>query len=530
MPIDCISYQESGFFSKIIVDYLNQNSNLKSFYNLFPTLENFEKQIEEKSKNFDSENRKILVSELNLQYKNFEISAITKSNIDSLSQKNTFTITTGHQLNLFTGPLYFLYKIISTINLTEELKSKYPKFNFVPIYWMATEDHDFEEINYFIFKGKKIKWNRESSGPVGRFSTEGLEAVFSNFESELGLGNHADFLKELFKKAYLEHKNLADATRFLANELFKNDGLVIIDGDSKGLKNIFIPYVKNELLNQNTYNEVSKVNEILSKEFQIQVNPREINLFYIEDNLRERIILENNNYKINNTKITFSETEILLELENNPEKFSPNVLLRPLYQEIILPNLCYIGGGGELAYWLQLKSNFEANKISFPILLLRNSVLLATEKQVQKADKLGLTWNNLFSNQQVLFESKTKQLSKLNIDFSEQKQFLKSQFGKLHEIANQTDKSFSGAVKAQEIKQTKGLENLEKRLLKAEKRVHTDALNRIFELQDQLFPKQSLQERSTNFSEFYLENGQSLIRKIQENLKPLSQNFTIVNL
>ena len=530
MPSDCILYQESGFFSKIIVDYLNQNSNLKPFYNHFPTLENFEKQIEEKSKNFDFDNRNILVSELNLQYKNFKISDETKLNIDSLSQENTFTITTGHQLNLFTGPLYFLYKIISTINLTKELKSKYPKFNFVPIYWMATEDHDFEEINYFNFKGKKIKWNRESSGPVGRFSTSGLEEVFSNYESELGLGNHADFLKELFKKAYLDQKNLADATRFLANELFKNDGLVIIDGDSKGLKNIFIPYVKNELLNQNTFKEVSKTNEILSKEYQIQVNPREINLFYIEDNLRERIILENNNYKINNTKITFSETEILQELENNSEKFSPNVLLRPMYQEIILPNLCYIGGGGELAYWLQLKSNFEANRISFPILLLRNSVLLATEKQIQKADKLCLTWNNLFSNQLVLFESKTKELSKLKIDFSEQKQFLKAQFEKLYEISNQTDKSFSGAVKAQEIKQTKGLENLEKRLLKAEKRVHTDALNRVFELQDQLFPKQSLQERSKNFSEFYLENGENLVQKIQENLKPLSQNFTIVNL
>ena len=88
-------------------------------------------------------------------------------------------------MNLFSGPLYFLYKIISTINLCKQLKSAYPKYNFVPIYWMATEDHDFEEINHFVFKGKRISWNKETSGPVGRLSTNGLEEVFEVFEKSL---------------------------------------------------------------------------------------------------------------------------------------------------------------------------------------------------------------------------------------------------------------------------------------------------------------------------------------------------------
>ena len=530
MPTDCISYQKSGYFTNLTVDYLDEKTELKPLYNRFPKLENFKEQIAEKQQNFSDKNRKVLVAALENQYKGFTISETTLNNIKLLNNTNTFTITTGHQLNLFTGPLYFLYKIVSTINLCTTLKKAYPEHNFVPIYWMATEDHDFEEINYFNLKNVKIKWNATSNGPVGRLSTAGLEEVLEVFITELGIGENATYLKELFENCYLKHNNLADATRFLANELFGDKGLVILDGDDKSLKQLFIPFIKEELQHKTSYNKVSETNSLLEKNYDIQVNPREINLFYIEDKLRERILFEDNEFKINNTKLTFSEKEILELTENNPEKFSPNVILRPLYEEVVLPNLCYIGGGGEIAYWLQLQSTFEANKITFPILLVRNSVLLTSEKQVQKADKLNLSWTDLFSNQQELFTEKTKEFSNFNIDFSEQKEILKKQFEKLFEIANQTDKSFIGAVNAQQSKQIKGLENLEKKLLKAEKRVHAEKLERIIELQNELFPNQGLQERKANFSEFYLEKGAELIELIFENLDPLKPNFTIITL
>jgi bacillithiol synthase len=500
MPNDCVTYQNSGYYSKLIIDYLNQKEELLSLYDRFPTLENFKFQIEEKEQNFPFENRITLVNSLKNQCQNITLSEACEKNINSLSSKKTFTVTTGHQLNLFTGPLYFLYKIVSVINLTKQLKQEYPNYNFVPVYWMATEDHDFEEINYFNLYDKKIKWNRESNGPVGRLSTEGLNDVFDVFSKELGIGNNANYLKELFRKSYLENNNLADATRFLVNELFASEGLVIIDGDDKELKKLLIPYCKEELLKQTSYKEVNKVLPLL-KEYNIQVNPREINLFYIEDNLRERIVFENNIYQVLNTNYSFTENEILMELENNPEKFSPNVILRPLYQEVVLPNLCYIGGGGEIAYWLELKSNFEANKVTFPILLLRNSVLLVSEKQALKADKLELTWNDIFLSTTNLKMKKTKDLSNQTIDFTLQKEHLKKQFEDLYRIAKQTDNSFLGAVKAQEVKQIKGLENLEKRLLKAEKRVYTEKLERIITLQNELFPNNSLQERVVNFSD-----------------------------
>lgn len=530
MPNDCITYQNSGYFSKLIVDYLDEKPELKSLYNRFPRIKNFKGQIEEKGNSFngnDNFKRQILVVELEKQYQNFEISETTSNNIQLLNHSNTFTITTGHQLNLFTGPLYFLYKIISTINLCKELKLAYPEYNFVPMYWMATEDHDFEEINYFNFRDKKLKWKRESFGPVGRLSNDGLEEVLNQLSSEIGIGDNAHYVKELFEKSYFHHSNLADATRYLANELFKNEGLVIIDGDSQELKKLFVPFAKEELLNQTSFKKVTETNLQL-EHYKIQVNPREINLFYIEDNLRERIVFEDGKFKVNGTKIELSTDEILSELENSPEKFSPNVILRPLYQEVILPNLCYIGGGGEIAYWLELKSNFESNNIVFPILLIRNSVLLATQKQVHKAEKLDLNWSDLFKNQSELINQKTKQLSSFTIDFSEQKEHLKKQFEKLTTIANQTDKSFIGAVKAQEIKQIKGLDNLEKRLLKAEKRVLSEQLARIIQLQNELFPNQSLQERKANFSEFYIDFGQELLPKLLDKLQPLENEFKVI--
>lgn len=527
MPTDCISYQESGYFTPLMIDYLNQKTDLKPLYNRFPTLENFEKQIIEKQSDFDNKTRKNLVSVLQQQYENIDISDQTRQNITDLAQPNTFTVTTGHQLNLFSGPLYFLYKIVTTINLSKELKTRYPSYNFVPVYWMATEDHDFEEINYFNFKGKKFRWNKESSSPVGRLTTEGLQQIFELFALELGSSNNASDIKKLFYDSYIGHKNLADATRYLANALFGADGLVILDADNPDLKRNFIPYIKEELLHQTAHKAILETTDIL-KDYKLQVNPREINLFYIEDDIRERILFEDNLYKINNTKIGFTEAEILDLLEKSPEKFSPNVIMRPLYQEVILPNLCYIGGGGEIAYWLELKSFFDKSGVPFPILLLRNSVLLASKKQAKKAGKLQLAWKDLFAGQNDLINEKVKSFDAFPIDLNTQKEHLKDQFNYLHSLVHQTDKSFAGAVKAQEAKQIKGLENLEKRLLKAQKIKFKDKIERIINLQNELFPNHSLQERQANFSEFYLEKGMHLIPELMGQLKPLEQNFNII--
>lgn len=537
MPTDCISFRDTNYFSDFICNYLDEKPELKTLYHRFPKLENFEAQIEEKrdSKTVLEPYRKVLSNVLKRQYQNLETSELTLQNIERLQSENTFTITTGHQLNLFTGPLYFLHKIISTINLTKELKEAYPKFNFVPIYWMASEDHDFDEINYFNFRGKKIQWPNKveanDAGAVGRLTTEGLDAVYTIISSEFGPGKHADQLKFWFKEAYLKHHNLADATRFLANALFADYGLVIIDADDRDLKRLFIPQMKKELLEQTAFEAVNEKNATIEAlGYNIQVNPREINLFYIKDGLRERIVFEADAFKVNNTNISWNDSEILKHLEEAPECFSPNVILRPLYQEVILPNLCYIGGGGELAYWFQLKSNFEAQKVVFPMLLLRNSVLIKTEKQAEKQTNLGILDKDLFLKRDPFINKRVRKISNIDIDFSEQIKHLEHQFKDLYQLAEQTDKSFIGAVGAQEKKQIKGLKHLEKRLLNAQKKKLADQISRATDLQNQLFPNNSLQERNTNFSELYLEFGDNLIPTLVEALHPLQGEFTIVTL
>jgi bacillithiol biosynthesis cysteine-adding enzyme BshC len=530
MKVTHIPFQKTGFFSKTMHDYLEKNKNIQPFYNQFPDISGFHNQIEEKQKSYRLQSRLTLVDALKNQYESFETSEKTDENTELLKLQNTFTVTTGHQLNLFTGPLYFLYKIISTINLCEELSEKFPTQNFVPIYWMATEDHDFEEINYFNFDGKKVQWNRKDGGAVGRFSTEGLQDVFEVFSGHLGNSKNAKYLKSLFSDAYLKHQNLADATRFIANTLFSDYGLVIIDGDDANLKQLFNPFVKEELENQTSFVEVSKTITKLENNYKIQVNPREINLFYLGDDFRERIIFEDGIYKVNNTKITFSKAEILKEVDENPKAFSPNVIMRPLYQEVILPNLCYLGGGGEIAYWLELKDYFEKVEVPFPILLLRNSVQVVSEKQANKLEKLNISLEELFFNQYDLLSQKVIENSDIKVNFDEKIQFLENQFSELKDVAKKTDISFVNAVNAQERKQVKGLENLQKRLLKAEKKRQRDLVERITQLQNEILPNQSLEERQRNFSEYYLEYGSSFIKALKGALKPLQLEFTVLEL
>ncbi|MCM5663809.1 bacillithiol biosynthesis cysteine-adding enzyme BshC [Galbibacter mesophilus] len=537
MPTQYISFKETGYFSNLICDYLAQDPKLTPFYNRYPTLENFKLQLEEKKKSFPKKNRDVLVKSLQEQYNTLKPSAKTVQHINSLTEENTFTVVTGHQLNLFTGPLYFLYKIVSTINLAKKLQEQYPENTFVPVYWMATEDHDFDEINFFNFRGKKFQWqgpNSEGSGgAVGELPTNGLENVFELFKKELGIGENAETLKKWFQDAYLNHDNLTNATRFLADKLFGENGLVIIDGADKNLKQLFVPFMEKELFEQESQKAVSETIEKLNHadaSYKIQVNPRDINLFYLKKGLRERIVEVDGRYQVFETDISWSKEELKKHLEEYPERFSPNVMTRPLYQEVILPNLCYIGGGGELAYWLELKEFFKQNSIPFPMLLLRNSALVATEKQAKKLEKLNISFQQLFLKRASFINKKVREISDIDINFNKQKEHLVKQFEEMYRLAELTDKSFLGAVKAQEVKQLKGLEHLEKRLLKAQKKKLSDQVSRMTDLQNELFPNESLQERTDNFANLYDEFGDKLIKTLLSELDPLKQEFVVITM
>ncbi len=525
-----LPYSETGRFSKLISDYLEENQKLQAFYTAAPTIKTLKKQAQSKAADFSKTHRQTLVKVLRQQYTELPEKEAALHAIAQLEKPTTLTVTTGHQLCLMTGPLYFLYKIISTIKLCEALNAADTDQHYVPIYWMASEDHDFDEVRSFRFQEKKIQWNKTAEGAVGRMRLDDLQPILDVFEQHLGNSPNALALKKIIALSYRSQNNLAAATRALVHELFGEYGLVIIDADDKDLKKAFIPYMKQELLQQTAFKEVNQQIEALQTDydpgFKPQVNPRALNLFYLTTKGRYRIVETDGIYALEGAEKTFSQQSLLTTLEDQPERFSPNVLLRPLYQEVILPNICYIGGGGELAYWLELKTFFESQKVAFPLLLLRNSALLLDAKKGRKAEKLGLRVKDLFLNRNALINKKIRQISNIDLDLSPLKKQLDVQFSQLEESVSQTDASFEGAVKAQKAKQFKGIDQLEKRLLLAQKRKLADQVQRLVHLHEYLFPGDSLQERSLNFTEFYLVLGADLIPLLFEKLDPLRLEFT----
>lgn len=534
MSLTRIPYRNTGYFSALICDLIDQHSDLAAFVNRFPDIKAFKAQIEEKQSLFTSTKRKALQQSIQAQYAGYSLSDVLIENIDALTAPTTFTITTGHQLNLFTGPLYFVFKIVSTINLCKQLKVHYPEHHFVPVYWMASEDHDFEEISFFNFQGKKIKWTHQSQGAVGRLPLQDLQPLLDVFEQSIGGNAAAEKLKTWIEKSYRSSSTLSEATRRLVHHLFNEYGLMIIDADCAQLKKEFTPFIQRELqtgvCQQAVEATIANIQTNYDKQYRPQVNPREINLFYIADSLRERIVRTVNGFATVDSKQEFTEKAILSELNSHPERFSPNVLMRPLYQEVILPNLCYIGGGGELAYWIELKGFFETQKVPFPILLLRNSAVLVPEKVSRKLKSLNLEKTNLFLSRNALINKKIRQISNIDLDLGFLKEKLKDQFDTLADLVHKTDASFESVVKAQKQKQFKGIDVLEKRLLKAQKRKLADHVERLANLHQAIFPNESLQERHANFFEFYLNYGEELLPMIFEALDPLLLEFTWIEL
>lgn len=528
--MNTINLSDTNYFSSLMLDYVNQVDSTKDLYHRYPEKSQFLEQAKEKLGSY--KNREVLVNQITQQMSNLNLSKKQKKNLDLLSRDNTVTITTGHQLNLFTGPIFFFYKILQIIKQCKELNKSQNEFNYVPVFWMATEDHDFEEINHFKYQDRVIHWEHESGGPVGRLDTDGLTEVFDSYLSLLPNGIKKDSLRTLIELSYKKANNLTDATRRLVHLLFREYGLIILDGDDKELKKLMISTFKDELIHKPSFDLVNKQSENLNQyNYKIQVHPREINLFYInEDNSRERIVYENEFFYVLNTDLKFSQEEILNILENYPEKFSPNVILRPLYQETILPNIAYVGGGGEIAYWLELKSMFNYYKIDFPILVLRNSLLLRTNKQLEKQKNLKLTDQNLFEKSLNTVKNITVENSELINKLPALKAKLTDLFDELNSISNDTDPTFANMVAAQRAKQLKGFEKLEKRLLKAEVKQNKNYQDRVDSLLKSLNQENGLQERKMNFSDFDFVNLDHFIEDIYKSIQPFEFNFIIITL
>ena len=525
-----IDLKKTKVYSDFVFDFLNENKALKKFYNSSFDIKNFKKQLEMK-KNFSSSKRNILVNELLSQYSGIKDKKVLK-NINLLSKESTFTITTGHQLSILTGPIFFVYKIISVINMCETLKKKYPKNNFLPVFWLASEDHDFEEISELYFRDKKINYLTKAKGSVGRIKLDNFNAFFDQIFTFFPKNNLAKRINKIITSAYKDKFTLAKATRSLVHGLFGDKGLIIIDPDSHNLKKIFSSYMEDELVNNTCQEFVNKtikgIKEVYSENYIPQVNPREINLFYLDVDSRERIIRKGSKYVLSDKNV--SQQEILNDLNKTPENFSPNVLMRPLYQEVILPNLCYIGGPSEISYWLQLKGFFDYHRVVFPIINPRASVLLLTQKMRRKINKYSINENEIFLKKNEFINLNIKKHSEIDINLNYLKDALKQQFKILDGIVKKTDYSFLGAVNAQKKKQFNGIDKLEKRLLKAQKRKMNFIKNDLKYIHKEINPDNIFQERKINFIDFYLRYGDSFFENLFANIDLFEKKFLILDL
>ncbi|RZM30477.1 MAG: bacillithiol biosynthesis cysteine-adding enzyme BshC, partial [Pedobacter sp.] len=360
-------------------------------------------------------------------------------------------------------------------------------------------------------------------------STADLGDALASYKGYLGIGGSGTKLSELVEAAYTQHDNLADATRHLVDGLFAKQGLVCIDADDAQLKRQFAPLIYQDITEQHSNELIERSNTALEEiGYKPQVNPRAINFFYMTDGLRERIIESKDGYHVNNTVITFSKESLKTEIDQHPERFSPNVVMRPVYQEVILPNLAYIGGGAEVTYWLQLKANFDYYKVPYPVLLLRNSALIIDQRSERKMQILAISHKNLFREKEVLKNDWIKAHVTTYISLDDEARAIQAVFDQIKLNAYKIDKTLSQSADAAKTRALKLITNLDKKMMRAEKKKHVTSLSQIDGLKDKLFPSGVLQERVLNIAPMYVAYGDDFIDALLETFKPLDNQFTVV--
>ena len=517
MQIDKVKLEDTGFFNDIFIDYVNRNPKFAPFINQFPDIDDYEKVI--KTRKFSKERRVKLFEALISQYKDVPAREAVLENIQSLVKDNCFTVTTGHQLNIFTGPLFFIYKVVTVLNACKHLNKKYPDYKFVPVFWMASEDHDFEEISTFRLFGKDYKWETESKGPVGRLHPGSLKSIIDQLPEKV----------QLFEDAYLKFNRLSESVRYYVNELFGKHGLVVIEPDSPEFKSFLKDVIIDDLTKFTAHRLVEDSSaQLAGNGYKSQVTPREINLFYMNEHMRNRIVYENGNYRVLDSDISFSKADMLNEARNNPHYFSPNVILRPVYQELILPNICYVGGPAEIAYWIQLKKVFNYYKIQFPVLLPRNFVLYINHSFSSKIDKLSVKKTDLFLDTHHLKTKYILEKNGSNVNLEKEVQILQELFESIKYKAISVDKSLEGFVGAEFNKTLKIFDNIEKKILKSEEKNQDTSIRQLESVKDKLFPDGKLQERTENFLNFYI-NNPNFIDDMLDSLNPFDQKFNILS-
>lgn len=524
-----IPYKDTGFYSSLVLDYLSHHEQLRDLYRHKTDLNGVSNAIE--ARKYFPDFRNILCDQLTIQYKNLNIHPKLQENLELLKEENTFTVTTAHQPNIFTGPLYFIYKILHVIKIANELKTKFHNKNFVPVYYMGSEDADIDELNNITVQGKKYVWQTTQTGAVGRMIVdEKLLKLIEELQGQIGVNKYGNEWINILRNTYTAHKTIQQCTLELINTLFGKYGLIILIPDNASLKKLFNPVIKKELLEQFSEKEVMKnAQKIQNKGYKIQTSGRDVNLFYLEEKSRERIQKKNDYYEVLNSNKQFSEKEILQQVDDYPEKFSGNVILRGVFQETILPNTIFVGGGGELAYWLELKNVFDKVGVPYPILILRNSFLLVNGKQKKIIDDLNIKVADLFKKESDILDIINAKNGH-SITIENEIETLKKTYATIKSLAQKADSTLAQHTIALFTTAQNKLQHLQKKINSAQRKKLETEKQKISKLKSQLFPGRSLQERVENIAYFYSLHGPHIFDLLLENSESFQQEFSVLEI
>jgi bacillithiol biosynthesis cysteine-adding enzyme BshC len=537
-----IPYRATGLFSNLVNDYMEAKGTAQSFVEYNATIEGYKQAIDQRA--FFPTNRKVLVEVLQNQYAQLE-KEVTDSNalnnkesfklvndkVHLLLKENTFTVTTAHQPNIFTGPLYFIYKIIHAIQLAAELKKQFPQHNFVPVYYMGSEDADLEEVGSYTLAGEAYQWNTQQKGAIGRMKVDDeLIKLLQNLEGYWSVKPLGKEAMEVLKQAYKKGKTISEATLALVHAYFGKYGLVVIQPDNAQLKSLFMDVMEKELRTGFSQKAIQATKDKLASTYHVQSDGRDLNLFYLKENTRNRIEKQGASYTVVDTDIRFTEEEIIKELHANPDRFSPNVILRGVYQETILPGVAFIGGGGELAYWMELKNVFNEAKVHYPILQLRNSFMFMNEKQMTQWNSLGFALEDVFKPLLDLELNYVKNQTKENLALTQHIASLNNLYTSIQQDVIKIDVSLGDHTKNLSVQAQKKLALLEKKMVRAEKRKQKTSIDRIQAIKGSLFPKNSLQERVENFAEWVGDYGWDWVEAVLQHSTTLNPSFTIITI
>lgn len=498
-----LDFCKTNMFSKKFNEFIESHSN-ESYFPTYKNIGNVFEKID-----FSSDSRKNLFDVLKSQYDGIDLNKKVKENLLNIKDENTYTVTTGHQLNIFSGPLYIIYKIISAIKLSENLNERYADKKFIPVYWMASEDHDFDEIKSFFSKGKTYEWSIKPSGAVGEIDPSSIKKLSDMIPESI----------EIFENAYSTSKTLSEAVRKYMDALFSDFGLIVFDPSSKRLKGKIASLIKDDILD----NAISTLED--KSEEKSEVFIRKINFFYMREGLRERIESVKDNYIVNGTDISFTKEEMEREISKYPERFSPNVIMRCLYQQLIMPNVVYVGGPTEVIYWLSFRKFFEKYSIDFPVIVPRDSVLILSKKSVKTLEKYGLGFEDIFLGKSHLEKKALGVIDESDKNFSLEISEIKTQLNTIASKFKSFDNSMPPHVMAHSKKIEKVLSQIERRFIKSQKEHNKILVKKIGELFYCCFPEGIPQERKDNLLSYYTS---SIIGELYKILDPMDLKFKVV--